>query len=759
MKQKLVYLLTVCLLMLAACGDEAELTGARTPDNTLVLKPGEQEVNIRLGGITASGTVPASRSNDAVSLPGESRIDELVVYCFVDIDRDGQVVTTPLLNNYTLERKYHYKANAAENDLVLTADGDSYRISILVPEDSHFRCFKIQVNMGDGSGATAVAVSEAIRSSATTAPGLPVSPLISADNDVITTPLPMSSDGYWEEELTGGYIQKNLRFSSGDLKKGMKASLVRQVSRFDINNPADTHFTVTSVTVSGVKPLPDNTTITDTKYSFTVSPANTAYIPAAFYVPAGNGESMSIAITGQLAGTATTVTIPCTGLSFTGNTRYVINITARGENLNGAIEIAPWKDADGEIDGELTGELNTEVHVSGLSCINRIEDNTIYVGRGFADFDFDITGAPGNSAPIEVIFPNDGNNWSSWDNSEADGTWKRTVNCENNSVLPDYSSRFGYFDMDRVCYYYPPYESNSITFVTQVVADGVKTYKYHEYKIVHQDYTLLFNEPILDLRPVVLKATGGWVINDEDKTITAPVFPGQGSIQLLGSEIAVQVQHSGKEAAMLGRIYADPRESRTEYHYVMRKDNFMSSEPRTFKLILYHRDELTMQQVSYTYDVVQPGGNGDVSLLSTGFTIDSGSSMINTRWGKRNMDTGEFTSDPACVEHAGNTLTIKTDASIEDWSDPPFVYNISIRSKDRNPVLVEIVQGSDWLYLDPFPCRVLDYEHYFMGLKTNNANQEVTQSAIVKVGYRDAQSGRLKTEYINVVREAGSDPW
>ena len=277
MKQKLVYLLTVCLLMLAACGDEAELTGARTPDNTLVLKPGEQEVNIRLGGITASGTVPASRSNDAVSLPGESRIDELVVYCFVDIDRDGQVVTTPLLNNYTLERKYHYKANAAENDLVLTADGDSYRISIPVPEDSHFRCFKIQVNMGDGSGATAVAVSEAIRSSATTAPGLPVSPLISADNDVITTPLPMSSDGYWEEELTGGYIQKNLRFSSGDLKKGMKASLVRQVSRFDINNPADTHFTVTSVTVSGVKPLPDNTTITDTKYSFTVSPANTAY--------------------------------------------------------------------------------------------------------------------------------------------------------------------------------------------------------------------------------------------------------------------------------------------------------------------------------------------------------------------------------------------------------------------------------------------------------------------------------------------------
>jgi len=761
MKQKTVYLLTACLLMLAACSDETVLTGSKTSDNDLVLKPGEQKVDIRLGGITVSGSVPATRGSDAISLPGESGIGELVVYSFVNLDVSNNLLDEYDQANYTLERKYHYKANATGNDLVLTADGSNYRVSIPVPAaDGYLRSFVIQVNMGDGSGATAVAIEESVRTSATPYNALPVPPLISANDAPIAVPLPMSANCYWEEELTGGYIRKNYRFGNSDLAKGMKASLVRKVSRFDINNPEDTRFIITKITVEKVMPLPGSTET----YGFTTTPENAAYMPAVFYVPSLNGNgglSMSVTITGNLAGAETDVIVPCTDLSLTDNTRYVINITARGENLTGTIEIVPWTDAEEEINGDLTRELNTEVHVSGDGRINSVEGNTIYVGRGFADFDFQVTGATGNSAPIEVIFPDDGNRWDIYAREE-DGTWKCTVFCEDNRVLPDYSSRFGYFDVDRTCYYYPPFES-SITFVTQDVKEGVKTYKYHEYKIVHQDYTRLFEEGTYNLRPVVLKATGGWVINDENKTITAPIFPGQGSIQLSGGEIPLQFQHSGKEAAMLGRITTDLRNGRTEFHYIMRKDNFMSSEPRTFKMILYHRDEVTGLQVSRTYDVIQPGGNGDVSLLSTGFTVDAGNSILGTRWGKGEVIDEEwvFTPDPSRVVYDGNTLTIKADAAIDSWEPATFVYNISIRSKDRNPILVEIVQGSDWLYLDPFPCRVLDYEHYFMGIRTNdnNVNKEMTQTAVVKVGYRDAQSGRLKTEYINVVREAGSDPW
>lgn len=764
MKRRSVYLwVAACLLILAACSEETVLTGDKTPGDALVLKPGEREVSLLLNGVSASGAVPATRAEDAISLSGESTIDELVIYSFVNLDNSGASLTESDRWSYTLERKYHYKANAAGNDLILTADGSNYRITIPVLEDDKLRYFKMQVNMGDGSGVTAVAVDAADRTSATRTEGLPLPPLISANADVITTPLPMNGDCYWEEELTGGYTGKTYIFGKDDLKRGMQASLVRKVSRFDINNPANTRFTVTGITMKNVLPLSGSVSGTEPTYTLKASPENATFIPAAFYLPARNGNvsGMAITVTGTLAGVETTVEIPCTDLRLTDNTRYVINIIARGENLNGTIEIAPLKDADGEIDGEVTGELNEEVHVTGNEqLVLNITDNTIYVTRTIKYFELTLTGKTGNPAPIEVLFPDDGNVWRMTNAVDDENTWRGVVTCEyGTKLVPEYGNLMfeGYFDVDHECYYFPRFEG-SVTFVTRATVNGIKERKYHEYKIIQVD-DVTDTQAMLGFEgTMTLKTTGDWIINDADKIVTAPIFPNQGFIELTGGSVGIQFEHSGKEVAQVGRT-CSPRGD-YKFYYILRKDNFMSSEPRTFEMMVYNLNGTTNEQQVSRYKVIQPGGNGDTSLLSTGFTVDYSSSMYGCCWGTYDSSFN-FIPNPSVVTYADGTLTIKAGAAVCN-NEPATVamYNISIRSKDQKPILVEIVQGAEWLYLDPFACRVADIEHYSIGFRTHNeVDGGAAYKGIIKVGYRDAASGRLKYEYIEVVKEAGGSTW
>lgn len=123
------------------------------------------EASIRLSGLGGGGGVPVSRAaTDAVVLPGENEVKELLVYCFVNIRQDGTVFSEEeptMLDSFeasTLERVYHYKEGAADNDLLLTSDGDGYRVTFGVPRDEYCRYFKLVAN-GGGVPADVVAVS------------------------------------------------------------------------------------------------------------------------------------------------------------------------------------------------------------------------------------------------------------------------------------------------------------------------------------------------------------------------------------------------------------------------------------------------------------------------------------------------------------------------------------------------------------------------------------------------------------------------
>lgn len=768
MKRRSVYLwVAACLLILAACSEETVLTGDKTPGDALVLKPGEREVSLLLNGVSASGAVPATRAEDAISLSGESTIDELVIYSFVNLDNSGASLTESDRWSYTLERKYHYKANAAGNDLILTADGSNYRITIPVLEDDKLRYFKMQVNMGDGSGVTAVAVDAADRTSATRTEGLPLPPLISANADVITTPLPMNGDCYWEEELTGGYTDKTYIFGKDDLKRGMQASLVRKVSRFDINNPANTRFTVTGITMKNVLPLSGSVSGTEPTYTLKASPENATFIPAAFYLPARNGNvaSMTITVTGTLAGVETTVEIPCGDLRLTDNTRYVINIVNSGAyNLSASLRIAEWNTAGNEIDaGDLYGTLNagataevevvrlmdgdmdgifeTETILTGVQALlyGEIDTDTkkVFVthtvgqqsGNSKYEVFVKLTGTTGDTKPVGISDPDGLLDWTRKTEDTSTGTYtvKVPFAASTTPIVPFTSPR------------------TSVLKVLTHPAGGEE--KGEEYTVT-KDYITpgtLTDPRAPDVFGAVdiITSNDRWSVDETTKTITLPVLTEYESLKL--SEAGL---YSGYITAGLGDwLTATYTPGLSDFSNIPSfiaitpVDNFKSDKPRTGELILRQWNGTAVENT--TYKIVQPGGNFDASLLSNGgFGVDISPTF----------NGGELVEG---VTYNNKNLRCPQGG----LSSNPIAYNICIYSNNSEPIFVEIIQGSSWMSLEAkiIGGRVTPLEgKYAIGLRLAEDGVAGTiRNGKVAVSYRDAATGSLKTEIINVTQGFG----
>ena len=139
-------------LSVTACTDEIS-SGEENQD--LVLKDGETAVTMNIAGLNGK-TVARSASNDLsraagdnITLPGEVKIDKLDIYCFVDLDDQATSAAADALDNYTLERVYHYAVRGDANDITLTPDGDSYRASFgIVTNADRKRAFILVANDG-----------------------------------------------------------------------------------------------------------------------------------------------------------------------------------------------------------------------------------------------------------------------------------------------------------------------------------------------------------------------------------------------------------------------------------------------------------------------------------------------------------------------------------------------------------------------------------------------------------------------------------
>ena len=89
----------------------------------------------------------------------------------------------------------------------------------------------------------------------------------------------------------------------------------------------------------------------------------------------------------------------------------------------------------------------------------------------------------------------------------------------------------------------------------------------------------------------------------------------------------------------------------------------------------------------------------------------------------------------------------------------PDGYCVSIRSKDRYPILVEIVQGAAWMKLVPCSRRMggtsggdandADAGHYMMGLYIDANSASSARTGRINISYHDG-SGGLKTETLTV---------
>ncbi|MCS2832879.1 hypothetical protein NXY32_19495 [Bacteroides fragilis] len=105
------------------------------------------------------------------------------------------------------------------------------------------------------------------------------------------------------------------------------------------------------------------------------------------------------------------------------------------------------------------------------------------------------------------------------------------------------------------------------------------------------------------------------------------------------------------------------------------------------------------------------------------------------------------------ISCSGNTLSIADNGGVAN----PDGYCVSIRSKDRNPILVEIVQGAAWMKLVPCSRRIdgtsggdtADAGHYMMGLYIDANSASSARTGRINISYHDG-SGGLKTETLTV---------
>lgn len=772
MRRRIVNILMVCLLALAACSDVTEIGVTQPGTAGVPLNPGEQEVHLYLKGLGNGGGVPVSRASEVVTLPGENTVEEIVVYCFVNLNNSGNAVTMMGSDNKangessTLERVYHYKAGASGNNLFVASDADGYRISLGVVKDDNKRLFVIHANAGgvatklyNGSAfnITPVAVGED-RMSATTYENfrydksveIPFSLNFTDDptNAIaspVLPPLPMRGIGYREEPLTGGMTREINWFTSDELAKGISFNLTRATARFDISNPVATGFTVSSIKAenAAINHEEDGTVATVAFSERALE--NSELIAGALYLPRTTtnnntwGSSLQILIKGTLYGVPTTVTVkPADDTAINPNTRYIINILNSGSTLSAKLQVAEWGDGGSGINGgDLLGTLNEEATVTVCEENKRMVEtpkyeiegnkisavwswiggNTLYVS---------ITGKKNSDKPIGVVLP--------------EGVFKE------NEIIGDVNSLSYVLSLPLINHdnnSIPPFtapKTSVLKVITHPIGEAGKHYeKYDEYEIV-RDCFIPSMLTIASLPSVTFdEAPTGWTVDAANKIITLSAFVGYGCLTLqdatifsgwieegLGDWLTVEKQAARKEEEPIYmKLYAT-------------RDNFMSNERRTSQMVLREWDtaENALKETKYT--LIQDAGNGNASMLGTGYAVDiSGTS-----------DSGDVSSDVRYVSHV-LTYPASHAAANED------AYYISLRSGDEHPIVVDFVSGTSWIRptFDESSKRDEDVGKYvrFFRIDTNTG---AARTGTINVTYRDGTTGALKTETITVEQAA-----
>lgn len=359
MKKRLSFLVAgICLLLLPACS-ESELLDRDGNGTEVNLKPGEKAVTFTLEA-PGSGAVPATRAagdaNDEVTLPGESDIDKLDIYCFV------QKLNVALSSQ--LERIYRYSKNGTGNDFVLMAAAGGYKLGIGVPEDNELRRFLIIANDHVLSRSTMLG---------TTTYTQVLDWTMGAVMDEIgslPSPFPMSAKVLKPVLMNdGSYIYQEEPFSAEDLEKGVKVQLQRRVARFDIDNPISDFFEVTGI---NVKSYEDYGMFNETTSDIRIisygknTCTNADFIAGAFYCYPGGATTegsngADVEIFGNYLGAPATITASSDG-KLQPNSRYIVRIHD-GNKLNATLEVAPWNEG-GKIDASPTGPYAKEVNVS-----------------------------------------------------------------------------------------------------------------------------------------------------------------------------------------------------------------------------------------------------------------------------------------------------------------------------------------------------------------------------------------------------------
>lgn len=764
MRRRIVNILMVCLLALAACSDVTEI-GVTEPGTAGVpLNPGEQEVHLYLKGLGNGGGVPVSRASGVVTLPGENTVEEIVVYCFVNLDTGGSTVTMMGLDSKsdgdasTLERVYHYKAGASDNDLFVASDADGYRISLGVVKDDNKRLFVIHANAGgvadelynvnliDFFSITPVAVG-AERRLATTYSNFKNSddleipfPLNFTENSPNTVaspvlpPLPMRGTGYREEPLTGGTTREIGWFTSDELAKGISFKLTRATARFDISNPVATGFTVSSIEAKGVTIDHDTDGVELSERAL----ENSELIAGALYLPRTTtknntwGSSLQILIKGTLYGVPTTVTVdPADDTAINPNTRYIINILNSGSTLSAKLQVAEWGDGGSGINGDdLLGTLNEAVTVEVPNKDDR-DPKADIIGNKISMMwlRHSTVVLEGSSAkPIGVVLP---------EGVFEEDKISHTLSADNRYVLS--------LPLDTDI---PPFtapKTSVLKVITHPFGEAGKHYeKYDEYEIV-RDWiipSMLKDENIsLGLPSVTFgeEAPKGWTVNTTDKTITLSAFAGYGCLTLQNAtEYSGWIEEGLGDWLTVEKQVAISENSPIFKMLYARKDNFKSNERRTSQMVLREWDtaENALKETKYT--LIQNAGNWAAAALGTGYEVDI-SDMESS---------GTFISE---VKYEGSVLTYPA----SDVTGNDAAYYISLRSTDEKPIAVDFVSGTSWIRptFNETINRSGDIDKYVRFFRIEK-NTGAARTGTINVTYRDKTTGALKTETITVKQKA-----
>lgn len=783
MKQKLVYLLAACLLMLAACSDVTEISNIDDGHAGLLLRDGEQEVHLYLKGLGNGGGVPVTRASGLVTLPGESTVDEIVVYSLVNKNPEG---TTFSIENgsdsyATLERCYHYKSGATGNDLVVTPDGDGYRISLGVLKDNYMRYFVMHANAGgvltttsavEGTPKALVylaAASTDDRTNVTTLSDLDYTPLPfpitwateSSVASPVLPPLPMSGTGYWTKELTGGYSREVKWVGKDDLNRGVTFRLERAVARFDISNLAATGFTVTGIAATGVRTNAGDAS----SYAFQEKALdNSELIAGALYLPRTRGNSswgsdLALQIKGILYGIPTEVEVkPNQYMGIAPNTRYIINIVNTGSTLGTTLRVAEWDTGEDEMNsGDLFGTLNKgatmslevtkwrpgDVFGEYVEAPVTDENEALQYGELNADTKkitvvynsggtvyIKLTGTTGDTKPVGIV---DSEGWLDWARKTEESSSGAYV-----VKLP--------VIVDAKTPVFTPPQTSALKVLTH--PDGGKE-QCDEYVIEKEWVTpTMANDSRVQgsVFPEITITTPNdkWNIDETTKTITLPIMAGYEALGLKDASL-----YSGWITTGLGdwlETFYTPR--RGEYPTftpsfikIVPTDNFKSDKDRVSELVLR---EYKGTAVEYTtYKIIQPGGNFNASLLSNG---GFGVNITGT------VNGGEL------VEGLKYNLNRKSlECPFDAPSSNPIEYNISIHSTNSDPVFVEIIQGGSWMSLEKEIYRAdgSTSGKYAVGLRVSENETGISRSGQIAVSYRDATTNALKTEIITVSQASG----